>query len=69
MLDFNGNGIIDPNETLAPIGTATNAFVGTTTGGFDIPADVPQLGVIPEPGSVALAGLAALALALRRRRA
>ena len=68
MLDFNGNGIIDPNETLAPIGTATNAFNAKFGATGNIFADVAQLGVIPEPGSVAVAGLAALALALRRRR-
>ena len=67
LLDFNGNGIIDPNETLAFDGLASAAFNVLTTGGFDIPADADQITVIPEPGTAMLVGVGLGALAWRRR--
>lgn len=68
MLDYNGNGIIDPNETLAFMGIANNAFTGTMNINNSYDANVNMLGVIPEPSSALLLGAGLGALALRRRR-
>ena len=66
MLDFNSNGVIDPDEVLAFSGIANNAFIGYD-GAIGFQANVDKITVIPEPSSALIGGLGALAL-LRRRR-
>jgi len=66
LLDFNGNGIIDPNETLAFHGLASAAFRGIQ-GGIQYGGDADQITVIPEPSSAWLLAVALGALARRRR--
>ena len=69
MLDYNGNGIIDPNETLAFMGIANNAFNAySETGLTNWNTDAQRIGVIPEPSTALLGGLGALGLAMRRKR-
>lgn len=66
MLDWNGNNITDPDELLVPDGSLENGFIGYD-GGIQYGGDTPQFASIPEPSSLGLFGLGALALASRRR--
>ena len=69
MLDFNGNGIIDPNEVLIVDGIAQNAFTANSeTGLTQWYSDSERFRVIPEPGTAALIAMAGAAFAFRRRR-
>ena len=68
MLDYNANGMIDPNEVLIVDGIAQNAFTANFGLTGTVQADSSRFVVIPEPRTAALLAMAGAAFAFRRRR-
>ena len=67
MLDYNANGMIDPNEVLIVDGIAQNAFTANFGLTGTVQADSSRFVVIPEPRTAALLAMAGAAFAFRRR--